>query len=706
MLDAAVESIGGSQREGQRELAAAVASALAGGHHLVAEAPTGSGKSLAYLAPAVASGLKVVVATSTIALQAQLMTKDLPTIAAVSKQPFTFSLLKGRSNYLCRAKLRAAESPDALFESPVGRDFGTHLSELRAFAEKSETGDRADLARSLPAASWSAVSCAPAECPGRGECADGDSCFAELARERARGADVLVVNHALYCAHLAAGGYVLPEHDVVVLDEAHAFAENATNAFGDELREGTLDTLARMCRRAAVPGEAVERLQRAGAMLDVLLGERDGTVDLASDERLSGALHAASESVSAVTQHLNKLDDGYGKRTASIASGRLEALRNLGASSDDYVAWIERGGRAVVMRRAPIAPGDDLAEKLLSYRPVIAVSATMGGDPPFDKIARQIGFVPGVAARHWGEKDEEGRQTSEAGRGYAALRTPSSFDWRSQGLLYVARDLPAPGRDGWLEGAGERLCRLVNAAGGRALVLCTSNANVKLFAELLRDETDHHVLAQGDEEVGKLTSSFIEDEESVLVGTRSFWAGIDAPGVACVLVVIDRIPFPVPTDPLIAARRERAEKAGQNPFNEVDVPTAALVLAQGAGRLLRRDTDRGVVAVLDSRLALRDYRTQLLAAVPPLKRSVDIEEVCLFLEESTGDAKHAEPVEADDDPAAIYKNLTSEELARVRDEPCPVCRAPHGTRCKDADGFTMAFVHAGRFRPAPLPNTE
>ena len=220
LLTATIAAMDGEDRDGQLTLTDAVADALDRGHHLIAEAPTGSGKSLAYLAPAVASGRRVVVATSTIALQSQLVGRDLPALREHGGMPFTFALLKGRANYLCLAKLRAAGSADALFEQPVGRDFGRHLERLRTFADRSDTGDRGDIDDPIADASWAAVSCTSLECPGRVKCSDGDSCFAELARDRARDAKILVVNHALYCTHLIAGGNVLPEHDAVVIDEA------------------------------------------------------------------------------------------------------------------------------------------------------------------------------------------------------------------------------------------------------------------------------------------------------------------------------------------------------------------------------------------------------------------------------------------------------------------------------------------------------
>src|SRR5690242_7191100 len=260
VLDATVAGLGGEHRPGQQVLAVAVADAMRDRHHLVAEAPTGSGKSLAYLAPAVASGLRVVVATSTIALQSQLVAKDLPALREHGTVSFAFGLLKGRSNYLCRAKLRAAQRPDALFERAVGANFSSELCALEEFAETSSTGDRNDLPETIGDATWSAVTCASAECPGRAQCDDGGDCFAERARDRAHTVAVLVVNHALLCAHLASNGNVLPEHDVVVLDEAHSFGENATNAFGSDLAPESLTRLAAMLGTTGAERSALDAL--------------------------------------------------------------------------------------------------------------------------------------------------------------------------------------------------------------------------------------------------------------------------------------------------------------------------------------------------------------------------------------------------------------------------------------------------------------
>ena len=285
-----VAGIGGERARGQHELAAAVADALSGGHHLLAEAPTGSGKSLAYLVPAVASGLKVVIATSTIALQSQLVGKDLPALHEHGSIGFTFALLKGRSNYVCRAKLRAAGAPDALFEQPVGANFGRQQEYLRKFAERSQTGDRSELDREVNAAAWAAVSCSSAECPGKGECTDGAECFAERARDRAHEVSVLVVNHALYCSHLASEGRVLPDHDVVIIDEAHAFPDNATNAFAGDITTDALTRLSGMLARAGADRPAVDALAEVGKRLATVIDARDGTIAVADDAELGDVL--------------------------------------------------------------------------------------------------------------------------------------------------------------------------------------------------------------------------------------------------------------------------------------------------------------------------------------------------------------------------------------------------------------------------------
>lgn len=696
----------GERRDGQHDLTRAVADAMSGGHHLLAEAPTGSGKSLAYLVPAVASGLKVVIATSTIALQSQLTGKDLPALQAHGGVNFSFALLKGRSNYLCRAKLKAAATPDALFERPVGRDFPRQLEHLRAFAESSKTGDRSEIPREVNDAAWKAVTCTSIECPGKAECADGDDCFAEHARGRAQDASILVVNHALYCAHLSSERRVLPDHDVVIIDEAHAFAENATNAFAADISAEALAGLSGMLSRAGVATKLVNDLTEAGRSLSSVIEASDGAVQVGHDQELDQALLRAAERLAKANATLVTSASEYAKRTSRIALGRLEVLRRLAAPDDGDVVWVERGGRSRRLRIAPVAAGETIAHALLLWHPVIAVSATLGGEPPYRALAGQMGFQADIAPGTWGERDEEGVWASHAGRGYASVQTPSSFEWKEQGILYVGKDLPDPSRarDAWMDESADRLCKLVNAAGGRALVLCTSHANVQRFSEVLRERTGHHVLTQGDRDSGTLTKDFVDDETSVLVGTRSFWAGIDAAGASCVLVVIDKIPFPVPDEPLHAARRARAQQRGLDAFVAVDLPVAALVLAQGAGRLIRTRADRGVVAVLDPRLAKQSYRALLLAAMPPLRRSIDLAEACSFLEEVAASAPSESGPDGPGlrlvtfDPHEMRRDLSTDVTLTVRNlVGCTACGAAVGERCRD-DGGTSAYMHQARVR--------
>jgi ATP-dependent DNA helicase DinG len=619
LLDGVVAGLGGEHRGGQRELTEAVADALASPHHLLAQAPTGAGKSFAYLVPIVASGLRVVVATATIALQDQLVGKDLPDVARFAGIPCTYARLKGRSNYVCRAKLHAAQRPDALFEERLAAGYERELAAIAEFAEADPSGDRSDLTVDVADATWRVASCGADECPGRARCAQGAQCFAELARERASDVQVLVVNHSLYCMHLEAGGNLLPEHDAVVIDEAHAFAARATAAFGAELTPSGLEVLARQLSRVGTPADKVRSVERSARALSGVVDARDGRVAPAHDTELVDALTAVAERLNDARTQVKDDPSDAAARVVQLVDARVRALRKLATPDPDDVVWVE-GGRSRRLCVAPVSVGARLARTLFAHQPVIGVSATLGGPPPFAAIATALGLDPNAAS-------------DEVGPGYASLAVESPFDWRAQGLLYVAKDLAAPRRDeqAWLTGASERLLKLVTAAGGRSLVLCTSLAKVRHFSALLREHTGFTVLMQGDAANARLAERFREDEHSVLVGTRTFFEGLDVPGSACVLVVIDRLPFTTPADPLASARKERIAAGGGDPFTSVDLPEAALVLAQGAGRLIRRRGDRGVVAVLDSRLATMRYRAALLAALPPLKRTIDLDEVCTFL---------------------------------------------------------------------------
>ena len=640
LLAEAVAALKGEDRPGQRDLASAVEDAIRKGHHLVSEAPTGSGKSLAYLVPSIASGLRVVVATSTIALQDQLIGKDLPQLAKATNVSFTATALKGRANYVCLSKIRTADEPETLFDQRPGDSFKEDLRAVRDFSEASPTGDRAELPVAIPDSSWAAFSCTGQECPGANDCSDGVECFAERARARASASEIVVVNHALACLDIEADGNVLPEHDVLIVDEAHALAEAATRSFGADLSPSALGRLAALLGKHGATQAMVKNLKTIEKHLETLLNQHKGE-RLTGDAfvPVQGTLVSIGEHLSTARAGLSKSDNPESRRANRLASSRIETVRRIAGAGATDVVWVEGDGPNIRLRLAPLEVGSPMAISLLSTRPCIFVSATLGGEAPYRDFATALGLDPTTDEGSWGDPPgtplAEGEPPERStGVGYASLAVDPSFNWREQGTLFVDPKLPDPARnrDEWLAAGGAHLLRLVEASDGRALVLCTSRANVDHFASLIRDsKLGLTVLAQGDAAPAELTRRFIEDERSILVGTRTFWAGIDAPGTACVLVVIDRIPFPVPSEPLHAARREYAEAEGEDAFATVDIPAAALTLAQGAGRLLRRRSDRGVVAVLDPRLATRGYRRALLKAVPPFRRTTDIEDACAAL---------------------------------------------------------------------------
>ena len=643
-LESIVTGMGGDERAGQQELVTEVARAIAAGHHLLAEAPTGSGKGIAYLAPIVAAGVQAVVATATLTLQDQLWRKDIPLVREHSGRAVTSVVLKGRSNYLCRARLAAPQGDqDALFDERPGPTFAADVDTLRRFADKTTTGDIADLTESVAPASLRAMTVGPQECPGATRCEFGPTCFTEVARARAETVDIIVVNHALYAAHLATGGQLLPAHEVLVVDEAHAFDAIVTSALGAEVTAGGLRQLAGRLRRAGATATASDAVAEVAGRLEEVLEGDDGRVDPTA-EPYAGALAGIAQRIADATPKLADRESVAAAQAVRLAAARLGAIRRFQTPATGEVAWIE-GGERPVLRLAPVSVGPLLAPLLFASVPVVMVSATLGPGDRFEPLAEGLGLDPGAAlgaapvpARDPDEADgEETDDEGKLGLGYEARRVPSPFDLRAQGMLYVARHLPDVRDDAWADAASTELCDLVGAAGGRALVLCTSWRSVRTFSAALREATTHEVLAQGDDTTARLVQQFSEDETSCLVATRAFWQGLDVPGPACVLVAIDRLPFARPDEPLAQARRELAEREGGNGFRDVDLPAAALILAQGAGRLIRTHTDRGVVAVLDRRLATAGYRSVLLDSMPPLRRAVDPDVARGFLAEASGE---------------------------------------------------------------------
>jgi len=637
----------GEQRPEQQEMCRAVAEALVTGTHLVVQAGTGTGKSLAYLVPAVLSGQKVVVATATKALQDQLAQKDLPLVESGLGQRFSFAVLKGRSNYICRQRVdevgsggiqpelspdagsaegEGAEAEDSGPTGPAPAGLVEEVRTLLAWSGTTTTGDRADLSFEPSGRAWNMVSVGPRECPGAFNCPSGQRCFAEAARDKAAASDVVVVNTHLYGAHLASGRAVLPEHDVVIFDETHELEEVMTSSLGVEVTPGRFRALAVAARSLVEERDAelLAALSSIGEQLGTLLADRVGTRVLhdeaqppVDDRELAELLGRAAEAAGRVTDALRRggvqaslLAQGGGdadrssrKTRALAAAGHLtDDLHRLVGRGDGEVAWVDGNRRNVRLRLSPIDVGPVLSAVLWGEVTGVMTSATV---PP--RLVERVGLAA--------------FDTEE-------LDVGSPFDYRSHALLYVARHLPdrrSPASEAALH---EELALLIAAAGGRTLALFTSHRATEAAATALGPELPYALLQQGDLPKGRLLEEFARDETSCLFATLGFWQGVDIPGRALSLVTLDRLPFPRPDDPLLQARRDRA---GGRAFSLVDLPRAATLLAQGAGRLIRTAEDRGVVAVLDPRLATASYRGVLLGTLPPMRRSVERHEVVEFL---------------------------------------------------------------------------
>jgi ATP-dependent DNA helicase DinG len=439
------------------------------------------------------------------------------------------------------------------------------------------------------------------ECPGALKCPQGEDCFAEAAHRRAAEAQVIVVNTHLYATHLATGGWLLPEHEVLVLDEAHALEDVAASAFGLELTAGRFAALARSIR--GIAAREADGLEAAGARLgDALEVSRGRRVSAGELERV---LVAGDEAVRAALEAARTGDDDDSRRTRTLkaATALAEDLATAAAPGDGDVSWIEGAPGAAALRVAPVEVGPILAERLWgSVRTAVLTSATIPSNLPM-----RLGLPP----------EAEQRSVS------------SPFDYEEQSLLYCATHLPDPRAAGYEEAMHAELEALIRAAGGRTLALFTSWRAMRSAAEALAPALPWRVLTQEDLPKPALIAAFSDDETSCLFATMGFWQGVDVPGAALSLLVIDKIPFSRPDEPLMQARRERA---GATAFRTVDLPRAASLLAQGAGRLIRSTTDRGVVAVLDSRLATAGYRWDLIEALPPMRRTKDRDEVERFLE--------------------------------------------------------------------------
>ncbi len=653
LLAAALAAVPGAQeRPGQRDMVLAVDTALRTGEHLLVQAGTGTGKSVGYLVPALAAGKRVVVATATKALQAQLVDKDLPRLVAaltpeLGRTP-TYALAKGRGNYVCLQQVHGgpgAVEPEqeGLFETPSSALGGTVLR-LREWAAQTDTGDRDDVPFPVGDLAWRQVSVSARDCLG-GRCPDRADCFSERARETAKEADVVVANHALLALDAFTSAQVLPEHDAVVLDEAHEFVSSATDALTHELSDGEL-------RRAVKAGEGLlsasvlARVEDAQGGVEGLLGTTppglvEGGLPAYALEVLAGvegAFGAAAQEAGRSAEGDDELEKARRDRAKLALAAVAETAAELRAPSVPSALYAVPAGASTALRVSPLSVGGALNARLFGERTVVATSATLTLAGSFRHAARQMG-LPWLGGRPVGDGEEhdardpaaqdEVLDSEAAPVRWRHLDVGSPFDHGRQAQLWVAAHLPDPGRmpQSWAREVDELLVELVEAAGGRTLGLFSSTAAAVRAAASVR-AAGHEVLLQGEDSAGALAHRFASDARTCLFGTRSFWQGVDVPGPACQLVVLDRIPFAHVDDPLV---RARLADAGAHGFADVTLPPAAVLLAQGAGRLLRAPDDRGVVAVLDPRLETARYAGLLVQTLPPFYRARSKERVLASL---------------------------------------------------------------------------
>ncbi|MCD0451800.1 ATP-dependent DNA helicase [Actinocorallia sp. API 0066] len=652
-MAAGVAAVGGSERPGQVKMVEAVDQALRRREHLAVQAGTGTGKSLAYLVPsvrhAVSKGVTVVVSTATIALQQQLVDRDLPRLADALEpllgRELRYAILKGRRNYLClnRLSVGAPDDPEeGLFDTAQVSTLGRQVQRLHEWADKTRTGDRDELVPGVSEQAWRQVAVSAKECLGGQRCPQAQQCFSELARAEAAEADVVVTNHAMLAIDALEEFQVLPEHDAVVIDEAHDLVDRVTSVASGELSAAAVEAAARRAGKL-VAGRAADRLRELAEDLRVALDEEGAArLDLLPSG-LGGTLQAVRDAARACLDGLGPepkdadpavaagrraartaLDDVHGTAERILASFEVPLAERW------EVVWLAKsfdGKWPPSLHVAPIAVGGLLRDTLFRTRTTILTSATLTLGGSFEPLARQWGLpapggpAPAVPAARDGEAAED----DEKPLIWTGLDVGSPFDYPRSGILYIARHLPKPGRDGLPEEYLAELKGLIEAAGGRTLGLFSSMRAARQAADELK--VDFPVLCQGEDSTSQLVKQFAAAPETCLFGTLSLWQGVDVPGPSLSLVVMDRIPFPRPDDPVASARQRMVQARGGNGFMQVAASQAALLLAQGAGRLLRSGTDRGVVAVLDPRLATAAYGSFLTASLPPFWPTTDPEKV-------------------------------------------------------------------------------
>ncbi|MFB6263670.1 MAG: ATP-dependent DNA helicase [Bradymonadaceae bacterium] len=618
-------------RPQQIEMARAVERAFDERHPLVVEAATGTGKTLAYLVPALRSGRRVVVSTGTKALQEQLFRRDLPFLERHWPEDVDAALLKGRRNYLCKLRFEEFRSVPSSLSPEEQSEWGT----IREWARETDTGDRAEIG-ALPDDSslWPQLSVGPDNCLHR-DCRHYEDCFVTQARADAEEADVLVVNHHLFFADLSLRGEgygsILPPYDAVVFDEAHHLERVATSFFGIgmsryRVRDLTGDVYRYLQSEGRAAPAIYSRIEGLDSAADELFDQLDGRSgegrhalsEVYPDTNRGSVAEARDElagKLEALEGDLADLDDPgeVGRRLRERCGELVDDLRLITDRRDsDYAYVADVRDTGTFLRAEPIDLGDTFRERLFeTHDTLVFTSASLATGGTLDFFERRLGVQPPGGDAPSVDVDE--------------LVLPPVFDHREQSVLYLPEDLPSPNAPTFCDAITDEIADLLAVTRGRAFVLFTSYANLNEVHDRLAEDLPHPTLLQGERPRSRLLETFRSQPDSVLFATRSFWEGVDVEGASLSQVVIDKLPFANPSDPLISARQQRLRERGENPFRALSLPSAALSLKQGAGRLIRSRSDRGIVAILDSRMANKRYGRYFLETLPdmPVRSTVD-----------------------------------------------------------------------------------
>lgn len=630
-------------RPGQIQMAEAVLRAFAEKRHLIVEAGTGTGKTLAYLVPAVAAAMsnnsRIIISTGTKNLQEQLMEKDVPFLQSILPKKFTAAYMKGRGNYACLQRIkRAADSP--VLE---GLDELDYFDEVRQWTRDSQTGDRAELIglpEHLPF--WRHIDARSEICMGQ-KCPDFDPCFITRMRQRALDADIVIVNHHLFFADLALRngeyGQVLPDYSAVIFDEAHLIEDVAAEYFGAQVSNYQVEDLLRDLQNLAITNvDANRELTKIGGRVarfsDAFwMGTRTGRGEEGrfpilpgtfARKKTNGEIEATplGEAYLGLDGALDRMEttlDALKEQSPEIENltRRVRQLRfdlQFIVAGDDkhFVYWLERRGRGAFLRASPIDVSGLLQDKLFDrVETVVLTSATLASAGKFDFVRERLGLP---------EAD--------------SLVAPSGYDYENQAVLYLPRKMPDPRAPQWADDAAAEVIKILNVTEGRAFVLSTSFAGMNSLYERVAGEVDFPCFVQGSASKAGLLEKFRATPHAVLFATSSFWQGVDVRGQQLSCVIIDKLPFAVPSDPVVAARQRFIDDQGGSSFYEYSVPQAIISLKQGLGRLIRSATDRGVLAVLDPRLTTKGYGRTFLASLPPCRITSNIEDVARVFDEN------------------------------------------------------------------------